>query len=132
MGFRFRAGGVGIGVVTDLGYLPESVRYHVRGMDLLLLESNHDLDMLKVGPYPWAVKQRVMGRNGHLSNDVACEFIREALDAATSTLVLGHLSAHNNHPAIVAQAAGQALAERGHAARLVVAEPGVQSEVFEF
>ena len=88
--------------------------------------------MLKVGPYPWAVKQRVMGRNGHLSNDVACDYIRESLDSATTTLVLGHLSAHNNHPALVEQAASQALAAAGRAARLVVAEPGVQSEVFQF
>ena len=56
-------------MVTDLGYIPESVKYHLHGTDLLILESNHDLEMLKVGPYPWPVKQRVMGRNGHLSND---------------------------------------------------------------
>ncbi len=132
VGFCFRAEGGRVGIATDLGYLPESVRYHLRGADLLLLESNHDIEMLKVGPYPWAVKQRVMGRNGHLSNDVACDYIRESLDSSTSTLVLGHLSAHNNHPAIVAQAAAQALETSGRATRAVVAEPGVQSEVFEF
>jgi phosphoribosyl 1,2-cyclic phosphodiesterase len=132
VGFCFRAEGLRIGIATDLGYLPESVRYHLRGADFLLLESNHDIEMLKVGPYPWAVKQRVMGRNGHLSNDVACNYIRESLGSATTTLVLGHLSAHNNHPALVEQAASQALAAAGSAARLVVAEPGVQSEIFEF
>ncbi len=132
VGFCFRAEGLRIGIATDLGYLPESVRYHLRGADFLLLESNHDIEMLKVGPYPWAVKQRVMGRNGHLSNDVACDYIRDSLDSATTTLVLGHLSAHNNHPALVEQAASQALAAGGRAARLVVAEPGVQSEVFQF
>ena len=63
-----------------------------------MLESNHDLDMLKVGPYPWSVKQRVMGRNGHLSNDDHGDFMREDLDSRTATLVLGHLSEHNNHP----------------------------------
>ena len=52
MGFRFEAQGVRIGVVTDLGYIPESVKFHLRHTDLLLLEANHDLDMLKVGPYP--------------------------------------------------------------------------------
>ncbi len=76
---------------------------------MLLLESNHDLEMLKVGPYPWSVKQRVMGRMGHLSNDVACRFIRDELDSRTSTLILGHLSEHNNHPEIVRLMASQAL-----------------------
>ncbi len=132
VGFCFQAEGVRIGLVTDLGYLPESIKVHLRGTDMLILESNHDVEMLKVGPYPWSVKQRVMGRNGHLSNDVACEFIRNDMAGSTRTLVLGHLSAHNNHPALVAQAAGQALAERGVEARLVVAEPGKQSELFQY
>ena len=68
VGFCFEAEGVRIGIATDLGYIPESVKYHLRRADVLLLEANHDLDMLKVGPYPWAVKQRVMSRVGHLSN----------------------------------------------------------------
>ena len=54
VGFCFAAQGVRIGVATDLGYIPESVKFHLRRTDLLLLESNHDLDMLKVGPYPWS------------------------------------------------------------------------------
>ena len=62
VGFCFRADGIKVGVVTDLGYVPESIKFHLRGADLLILESNHDLEMLKVGPYPWSVKQRVMGR----------------------------------------------------------------------
>ena len=62
IGFRFEAQGVRIGVATDLGYVPESVKFHLRRTDMLLLEANHDLDMLKVGPYPWSVKQRVMSR----------------------------------------------------------------------
>ena len=109
---------------TDLGYLPESVRQQIQGSDVLLLESNHDLEMLKVGPYPWSVKQRVMGRMGHLSNEVACSFIREMLDSRTSTLILGHLSEHNNHPEIVRLMAQQSLEERSLAPTLVVAEPG--------
>lgn len=123
VGFSFRAGGVKISVATDLGYMPESVRYHLRGSDVLLLESNHDLEMLKVGPYPWAIKQRIMGRMGHLSNEVACDFIRDDLDTATSTLILGHLSAQNNHPEIVRLMASQALDGRSLFTRLVIADP---------
>ncbi len=64
-----------------------------------------------------------MGRNGHLSNDVACNFIRDELDTRTSTLILGHLSAHNNHPEIVRLMAAQALDGRSLFTRLVIAEP---------
>lgn len=68
--------------MTDvLLYVPENVRYHLDGCELVVLESNHDLEMLKVGPYPWALKQRVMGRRGHSSNDSAAEFLLESLDA---------------------------------------------------
>jgi phosphoribosyl 1,2-cyclic phosphodiesterase len=77
--------GVRIGVVTDLGYVPESVKFHLRRTDLLLLEANHDLDMLKVGPYPWSVKQRVMSRVGHLSNLGMSDYLIEDLDSSTAT-----------------------------------------------
>jgi len=130
--FTFRAEGVKLALVTDLGYIPESIKYHLRGTNLLILESNHDLEMLKVGPYPWQVKQRVMGRKGHLSNDVVSDFIRDDLDSSTATLVLGHLSENNNHPELVRLVAGQALANRSLSTRLVIAEPRRQTEVFAF
>jgi phosphoribosyl 1,2-cyclic phosphodiesterase len=123
VGFSFRVEGVKISIATDLGYLPDSIAYHLCGSDVLLLESNHDLEMLKVGPYPWSVKQRVMGRMGHLSNEVACRFVRDHLDTTTSTIILGHLSEHNNHPAIVRQCAEQALEGRGLFTRLLIADP---------
>src|ERR1035437_8121874 len=83
VGFSFRAEGIKISIATDLGYLPDSIRFHLCGSDVLLLEANHDVEMLKVGPYPWSVKQRVMGRMGHLSNEVACRFIRDHIDTRT-------------------------------------------------
>ena len=134
VGFCFRADGIKVGLVTDLGYVPDSIKFHLRGADLLILESNHDLEMLKVGPYPWPVKQRVMGRKGHLSNEVVSDFIRHDLDTSISTLVLGHLSEHNNHPEIVRAMAERALDRAGRAlfTRLVVAEPKGQTEVFAY
>jgi phosphoribosyl 1,2-cyclic phosphodiesterase len=132
VGFSLRAEGIKVSIATDLGYLPDSIRVHLDGSDVLLLESNHDLEMLKVGPYPWAVKQRVMGRMGHLSNEVACSFLRESLDGRTSTLILGHLSEHNNHPEIVRLMAEQTLEQRGLAPRLVVAEPRRATEAFVY
>lgn len=132
VGFTVSAFGVKAGVAMDLGYLPDSVKYHLRGSHFLLLESNHDLGMLKVGPYPWSVKQRVMGRRGHLSNELVADFIRDDLDYDVRTLMLGHLSEHNNHPAIVEQLASAALDQRLFETRLVVAEPRKQSEIFLF
>ena len=132
VGFCFAAQGVRIGVVTDLGYIPESVKYHLRRTDLLLLEANHDLDMLKVGPYPWSVKQRVMSRVGHLSNLGMSDYLIEDLDSSTSNLVLGHLSEQNNHPAIVQMIATQALEQRGLTTRLSIAQQRSPSEVFQY
>ncbi len=132
VGFSLEAEGIKVSIATDLGYLPDSIRFHLKGSDVLLLESNHDLEMLKVGPYPWSVKQRVMGRNGHLSNDLASSFIREDLDSATSTLILGHLSEHNNHPEIVRLVASQALERRALSPKLVVAEAARATEAFVY
>jgi phosphoribosyl 1,2-cyclic phosphodiesterase len=131
VGFCVHSQGIKVGVVTDLGYVPDSIKFHLKGTHLLVLESNHDLEMLKVGPYPWAVKQRVMGRKGHLSNESASEFIRRDMDSTTETLVLAHLSEHNNHPELVRLMGRQALEHRGLATRLVVAEHRRQTEVFQ-
>ena len=132
VGFRLEAEGVRIGIATDLGYIPESIKYHLRRTDLLLLESNHDLDMLKVGPYPWSVKQRVMSRVGHLSNLVVSDYLTQDFDSSTAHLILGHLSEHNNHPAIVSMVASQALEARGLSTRVTIAQQSAASEVYQF
>jgi phosphoribosyl 1,2-cyclic phosphodiesterase len=132
VGYAIRAEGVKIGIVTDLGYMPESICFHLQGTDCLLLESNHDLDMLKVGPYPWSVKQRVMSRRGHLSNDMVSGFIRGSMDSSTAHLLLGHLSEHNNHPEIVRLTASQALESRKLDTKLVVLDSRAQSEAFVY
>jgi phosphoribosyl 1,2-cyclic phosphodiesterase len=88
--------------------------------------------MLKVGPYPWSVKQRVMGRNGHLSNAHTCDYLENDIDGGVQTLVLGHLSDQNNHPELVRLGAEQALGHRGISPRLVVAEQKSPTEVFTY
>lgn len=114
VGYTLRAEGVKMAVVTDLGYLTELVKFHLRGADCLILESNHDLEMLKVGPYPWSVKQRVMSRTGHLSNHVVSEFLAdpEAFDGRPRHLVLAHLSENNNTPDLARISAEEALGRR--------------------
>jgi len=132
VGFAFEAQGVRVGIATDLGYIPESIKYHLRRADVLLLEANHDLDMLKVGPYPWSVKQRVMSRVGHLSNLVMSEYLALDLDSCTSRVVLGHLSEQNNHPEIVRMIATDALERSGCHAALSIAAQRAPTEVFQY
>ena len=110
--FHARAESLRMAVATDLGYVPPNVKLALREVDVLLLESNHDLDMLKEGPYPWSVKQRVLSRVGHLSNAATAEFLTRDYDGGAHTIVLGHLSEQNNLPDLARYAAEQAIGDR--------------------
>ncbi len=110
--FHARHESIRMAIATDLGYVPSNVKMALRGVDALLLESNHDLEMLKDGPYPWSVKQRVLSRVGHLSNAAAAEFLEHDYDGGAHTIVLGHLSEQNNLPALASLAAEQAIGRR--------------------
>lgn len=112
VGFIFQVDGARIGFATDLGYMPPNAKRHLRKCDVLLLESNHDLDMLRDGPYPWSVKQRVMSRVGHLSNLAAAEFLEGDYDGSAAYVVLAHLSESNNLPELARVSAERALAGR--------------------
>ncbi len=112
VGFTFRAEGVKVAFATDLGYLPPNVSDHLGGCDLLVMESNHDLEMLRGGPYPWSVKQRVMSRVGHLSNESLADFFTSDYDGGAAYIVLAHLSEQNNHPDLALGAAEKALSSR--------------------
>jgi phosphoribosyl 1,2-cyclic phosphodiesterase len=109
VGFVFRAEGVRMALATDLGYIPPNVKAQLKGVDLLLLESNHDLEMLRDGPYPWSVKQRVLSRVGHLSNEAASGFLEDGYDGQAAYVILAHLSESNNLPELARVAAERAL-----------------------
>ena len=109
VGFTFGSDGIKVGICTDLGYMPASVRDHLRGCHVLMIESNHDLELLRGGPYPWSVKQRVMSRVGHLSNDALADFLASDYDGEAEFLILAHLSEKNNHPEIARMTAERAL-----------------------
>lgn len=132
--FTLESQGIKVGVVTDLGYVHEVVKQRVKGCQCLIFESNHDLDMLKVGPYPWHVKQRVMSRQGHLSNLATAGFLTEDFDGAAQVLVLAHLSETNNHPEIARLTAEQALAEHrcGAETAIHVASQTAPTQIFQF
>src|SRR6202521_5174052 len=131
IGFTFRSNGAKMAIVTDLGYMPELVKVHLRGADCLVLESNHDPDMLKAGPYPWVVKQRVLSRTGHLSNHAVSEYLADpdGFDATARYLVLAHLSEENNNPHTARISAEEALgrrpAECAFCGQLLIASQGV-------
>jgi len=110
--FHARAESIRMAVATDLGYIPPNVKLALKNVDVLLLESNHDLEMLKDGPYPWSVKQRVLSRVGHLSNAACAEFLLRDYDGGAHTIVLGHLSEQNNLPELARMAAEQAIGGR--------------------
>ena len=112
VGFVFQAEGVRVGIATDLGYMPQNAKQALRRCDILMLESNHDLEMLRDGPYPWSVKQRVMSRVGHLSNEAAAEFLEKNYDGQAVYVVLAHLSESNNLPALARVSAEWALRDR--------------------
>jgi phosphoribosyl 1,2-cyclic phosphodiesterase len=103
------------------------VKVHLRDSDCLMMESNHDLDMLKVGPYPWVVKQRVLSRTGHLSNHAVSEYLADpdGFDGRARYLVMAHVSAENNNPDLARLSAEEALerrpAETAFAGELLVA-----------
>jgi phosphoribosyl 1,2-cyclic phosphodiesterase len=109
VGFVFTAEGIRLALATDLGYMPPNVQAQLRRCDLIMLESNHDLEMLRDGPYPWSVKQRVLSRVGHLSNDAASAFLEQTYDGAATYLILAHLSESNNLPELARLAAERAL-----------------------
>ena len=111
-GFVFSAEGIRIGFATDLGYVPQNVKLALKNCDALLIESNHDLEMLRDGPYPWSVKQRVMSRVGHLSNAATAEFLTRDYDGGAAYVVLAHLSESNNLPEMARLAAEQAIGDR--------------------
>jgi phosphoribosyl 1,2-cyclic phosphodiesterase len=100
---------VRVGYATDLGRAPDALVRLLRGADALVLESNHDRDMLRTGPYPPDRQARVGGEHGHLSNDRAAEVLRAVAHPGLAQVVLGHISRHNNTPALALAAAGEAL-----------------------
>jgi phosphoribosyl 1,2-cyclic phosphodiesterase len=110
------------GLAADLGCRTSLAWGRLRDVDVLVLETNHDLDMLRNGPYPWSLKQRVAGRHGHLSNREAAEGLPELIGDRLRWVVLYHLSKTNNLPALAAAAIGEVLDRERCSAQMAVSE----------
>jgi phosphoribosyl 1,2-cyclic phosphodiesterase len=131
VGFIVESNHAKIGVATDLGYIPDALRWTFRSIDALMIESNHDLAMLMAGPHPHNVKLRVSGELGHLSNGDTEEYLRGDLGRAVRHVMLAHLSRTCNDPAAVRERAQEALLRRGSNASLTIAAQDRRTEVVE-
>ncbi len=102
--YRIQHGKKKVGIITDLGNYNDYTVESLRGMDALLLEANHDVNMLQVGPYPYYLKQRILGDRGHLSNERAGQLLYHLLHDNLQAVMLGHLSKENNLPELAYEA----------------------------
>ena len=108
-GFTINQNGTKIGIATDLGIATSMVKEHLKGCSLLVLEANHDEDMLINGPYPWPIKQRIKSRAGHLSNEASKNLLKELQHDRLKYVMLAHLSQTNNTPEKALNEMGQAI-----------------------
>jgi len=132
VGYTIECGDARVGYATDLGHATDAARRGLRDCDLLILEANHDVGMLQAGPYPAMVKQRVLGRHGHLDNDSSAALACEAVTDRTRHLILAHLSRTNNRPDLALQATRQCFERDGRRApRLYAASQARASPRFE-
>ena len=113
--------GFRLGVLTDTGYVTDEAADALLGVDLAVLEANHDIETLRSGPYPYYLKQRILGPQGHLSNVDAARFAAALAESGASEIVLAHLSRENNTPAMAQTAVEQALSAAGVSPLLSVA-----------
>lgn len=113
VGFTFCKGNVKAAVANDLGCVTPVIEKEIRNSNFIMLESNHDAEMLKVGPYPWDLKRRIAGDEGHLSNEDAGTALLRLAGQNTRTVLLGHLSRENNYPLLALETVKSILTEQG-------------------
>jgi len=109
--WRVDHGGCSVGILTDTGYVTPEAKAALAGVDLLVLESNHDPEWVISGPYPYPLKQRILGSCGHLSNESAAAFARQMALSGTRQILLAHLSRENNTPARALEVVGRAVGD---------------------
>lgn len=119
-----------VGYLTDTGYIVEETGRELLGADILVLESNHDVEMLRSGPYPYPLKKRILGEQGHLSNTAAAVYAVESVRAGTRAVLLAHLSDKNNTPETALLTVRQALEEAGLSPSLAAAPRDGISEAY--
>lgn len=114
VGYRLEDGERTFCLCTDLGHVTDTVLDHLTGADAAVIEANHDLEMLRLGPYPVYLKRRILSDRGHLSNDACAHLAVTLAEHGTNQLVLGHISKENNTPRLACRTVGEALEATGH------------------
>lgn len=127
-GFRIDTADGSVGLITDTGCVTDEAAELLPGVDLAILEANHDIETLRSGPYPYYLKQRILGSEGHLCNDDAARFAVALAEAGAGEIVLAHLSKENNTPAMARTAVETALSAASLSPRLSVAPRDTLSE----
>ncbi len=127
--YRIDAPDGALGALTDTGFVTDEAAAALAGVDALLLEANHDVEMLRSGPYPYQLKQRILGPRGHLSNTAAADFALHCVRSGARDVLLAHLSAENNTPDTAEYAVARRLQAAGCPVRLGVAPRDCLSEV---
>lgn len=113
VGYTFSFGGRKAGLATDLGYFSQTVKEALKGSNFVMLEANHDIEMLKVGSYPYFLKRRILGEFGHLSNEASGYAACELVDMGVEQIMLGHLSRENNFPQLAYETVRGILEQKG-------------------
>ena len=111
--YRVTCGNDAFGLATDIGYVTKGIAAALLGCRTAVIESNHDVEMLRNGPYPLALQRRILSRSGHLSNDDCARFLPYLAESGAETVYLAHLSRENNTPEIALGTAKDALANAG-------------------
>lgn len=130
-GYRLDCADGSVGLCTDTGYVTEEMESLLPNVDLVLLEANHDVEMLRSGPYPYYLKQRILGMEGHLSNDDSARFAVVLAQHGATQVILSHLSQENNSPAVAARIVSSALSAAGLSPRVTVAPRDRMSEPYQ-
>lgn len=112
VGFSFLYKGKKVTIATDMGHMNSTLLSCLEGCDMILIESNHDIEMLKMGRYPWPLKKRILGDTGHLCNETAAQVVAYLAKMGTKKFLLGHLSKENNFPELAFETVKNALLEK--------------------
>lgn len=131
MFFTFHQGDEQVALVTDLGYVSDKIKQLIKGANAFVFESNHDINMLQMGHYPWSVKRRILGDYGHISNEDCGLALSEVITHNTERIYLAHLSKDNNMKDLARMSVDQILRERGIVMDLHDTDPNQATPLYE-
>lgn len=132
--YQFHHDGKAFTILTDTGYVSDRVAGTIRDADAYVMECNHDLEMLRTGPYPWPLKQRILSDQGHLSNEDGADALMDVIGLRTKRIYLGHLSPHNNNKPLAHLTVASLLAQQDlavdHDFHIYDTDPAVADPLF--